>query len=613
MRRRHPMPFGAEVCADGGVRFRLWAPEARALDLLIEGPGPARALAMRPDPGGWFTLAVAEAGPGTRYRFRPDGGLAVPDPASRFQPDDVHGASEVIDPAAFDWSDGAWRGRPWEEAVFYELHVGTFTPEGTYEGTARRLDHLADLGVTAIELMPLADWPGARNWGYDGAYPFAPDARYGRPEALKALVAAAHARGLMVFLDVVYNHLGPEGNYLSLYAPEFFTERHHTPWGAAINFDGPGARTVRDFYVDNALYWTEEYSLDGLRFDAVHAICDDSRPHILEEVAEAVRARSPRPIHLVLENDRNDAHYLEREPDGRPRRFVAQWNEDLHHALHVLLTGEAEGYYADYCEVPARHLARSLAEGFSYQGERSLHRAGAPRGSPSAHLPPAAFVAFLQNHDQVGNRAFGERITALAEPEAVRAALALVLLSPAPPLLFMGEEWGARQPFPFFCDVEPSLAETVREGRRREFARFAAFREPAMRTRIPDPLAPETAARAVLDWADPGLSPHRDWLAFYRRLIAIRRREVVPRLAGRGGGEAGFRLTGARGLSVHWRLGDGARLSLVANMGSEPLSPAPPVPPGRTLYASADRLPAALAGGAGLPPWGVVWTLAETG
>ena len=343
-------------------------------------------------------------------------------------------------------------------------------------GVIDKLDHLATLGVTAIELMPVADTPGRRNWGYDGVCLFAPQSAYGRPEELKALVDAAHGRGLMVFLDVVYNHFGPEGNYLHVYAPQFFTDRYHTPWGAAINFDG-GFRPVRDFFIENALYWLEEYHLDGLRLDAVHAIRDNSTPDILVELAETVRRRvgTGRQVHLVLENDDNASRYLERDRDDRPRWYTAQWNDDAHHALHVLLTGEDAGYYGDYSDAPARHLGRTLAEGFAYQGEASPHRGGSPRGTPSKRLPATAFVPFLQNHDQVGNRAFGDRISTLADADAVRAAVAVLLLAPSPPLLFMGEEWAARQPFPFFCDFGPDLADKVREGRRREFARFHAI------------------------------------------------------------------------------------------------------------------------------------------
>jgi malto-oligosyltrehalose trehalohydrolase len=409
MKRRHEMPFGAALRDDGTTCFRLWAPAAARVDLALATTRAHAALPLAALDGGWFEAIAPDAPHGSRYAFRIDGERTVPDPASRSNPDDVHAPSMVVDPLAFDWQDAGWRGRPWHEAVLYELHVGTFTREGTFAAAIGRLDYLAGLGITAIELMPLADFPGTRNWGYDGVLPFAPDATYGPPETLKALVQAAHARGLMVLLDVVYNHFGPEGNYLHLYAPQFFNPTHRTPWGAAINFDGPGSRTVRDFFVHNALFWLEEYHFDGLRLDAVHAIADGSRPDIVAELAAAVRAGPGRDrhVHLVLENDANQARYLGRDESRAPLFATAQWNDDLHHAFHVLLTGERDGYYADYAERPLRHLGRALAEGFSYQGEASAYRANRTRGEPSVHLPATAFVSFLQTHDQVGNRAFG--------------------------------------------------------------------------------------------------------------------------------------------------------------------------------------------------------------
>ena len=427
MRRRHELPFGAETAADG-IRFRLWAPRAEAVSLQIEGPSP-KLVAMNCEPAGWFASTTELARPGTRYRYVVDG-KPFPDPASRSQPDGVHGPSEVIDPTAFDWSDDRWRGRPWEEIVLYELHLGAFSETGDFGGAARHLDHLCRLGVTAIELMPIAEFPGGRNWGYDGAFPYAPSSRYGQPEALKSLVEACHARGLAVLLDVVYNHFGPEGNYLPAVAPDFFTERHHTPWGAALDFAGPRSRAVRDFFIENTLYWLKEYHFDGLRFDAVHAIFDETMPDIIDEIGDAVRREiTERPVHLVLENDRNEARRLQRS-GNRIERFNAQWNDDLHHILHVLITGGHSGYYGDYADQPAYHLGRALAEGFAYQGEPSPFREGRPRGEPSAELPATAFVAFLQNHDQIGNHPMGTRLaatrrrTCLARRHRHRAAVA---------------------------------------------------------------------------------------------------------------------------------------------------------------------------------------------
>lgn len=604
MKRRHRMPFGAEVRDDSTVRFRLWAPAATNVELSLEEPGDESLLAMSRAGDGWFELATDRARPGSLYRFCIDGATFVPDPASRFQPEDVHGPSEVIDPLSHDWNDADWRGRPWEEAVLYELHVGAFTPEGTFRAAAARLDDLRVLGISAVELMPVADFPGARNWGYDGVLPFAPDSRYGRPQDFKAFVEAAHAHGLMVLLDVVYNHFGPQGNYLHTYAPQFFSERHQTPWGAAINFDGEGSRAVRDFFVHNALYWLEEYHLDGLRLDAVHAIIDDSSPDILTELAEAVR-RGPgrtRHVHLVLENDHNAARYLARDA-GRPRWYDAQWNDDFHHALHVLVTGETDGYYRDYAEAPARHLGRCLAEGFAYQGEVSAYRGGEPRGEPSTGLPPMAFVGFLQNHDQVGNRAFGERLTRLASPEAVRAATVILLLAPSPPLLFMGQEWGAEEPFPFFCDFGPELAVAVTEGRRREFERFPAFRDPEALRRIPDPNDPRTFESAVLRWQAREALAHREWLALHRELLALRAREVTPRLAGSEGGCARYTPYAERALGVAWTLGDGSTLTLLANLDDRALPAVIAPPPGRLLYASSAPAAGVLAA------WSAAWYL----
>lgn len=605
MRAMRHMPFGAEPREGGGVRFRLWAPAVRDVALLLEDAAE-RPMIRHPD--GWFALDVAEAAAGARYRYRIDGDMTVPDPASRFQPGDVHGPSEVIDPMAFEWPDDGWCGRPWEQTVIYELHVGCFTPGGRYEHVISKLDEIVDLGVTAIELMPLADSPGARNWGYDGVYLFAPDARHGRPEDLKRLIAAAHARGLMVFLDVVYNHFGPEGNYLHCYAPAFFTERYGTPWGAAINFDGPHSRPVRDFFIENALFWIEEYRIDGLRFDAVHAIFDDSDPHILPEIAGAVRRAVPagRFVHLVLENDDNAARYLAGDGRGHIRGYDAQWNDDAHHAMHVLLTDESEGYYADYAARPAHCLARVLAEGFAYQGEPSPFRDNASRGEASAHLPPTAFVSFLQNHDQVGNRAFGERIDALASREAVEAALAVLLLSPQIPLLFMGEEWASLRPFLFFCDFGDDLAGAVRDGRRREFARFARFRDPAARARIPDPNARSTFDSSMLDWSERDKPAHRDRLMFVRDLLTLRHREIVPRLANAPAGSASADAAGSL-VSARWPLAGGTSLHLRANLGARAVD-AVGRPQGRRLFVSSDAAAAALAEQR-LPPWSVAWHL----
>jgi maltooligosyltrehalose trehalohydrolase len=559
MKRLYRMTFGASQQSDG-TAFRLYAPKARHVALRLDGHDRVMTRA-----GEWFSLRTAKAKPGMCYQYIIDGANAVPDPASRFQPQDVAGPSEIIAPDAFDWTDQDWRGRPWHEAVLYELHLGSFTREGTYRAAMGELERLHDLGITAIELMPLADFAGTRNWGYDGALPFAPDSSYGRPEDLKTLICAAHRLGIMVFVDVVYNHFGPEGNYLSLYAPNFFAQRQ-TDWGRSLDFSG----VARRFFIENALYWLIEYHVDGLRLDAVHAIQDENETHILEELAQAARqACGGRHIHLVLEDDKNEAHLLERESSGKPRYYDAQWNDDFHHAMHVVLTGEGDGYYGDYAANPVDSLGRTLAEGFAYQGERSSFRDEA-RGEPSTHLPPGAFVNFIQNHDQIGNRAFGERLISLVPREALKAAIAIQLLAPSPPLLFMGEEVGATMPFLFFCDFTGDLANAVRDGRRREFARFPAFASADARERIPDPLARETFERSKI--APAVAQPDREIAALYKQLLDLRRREIMPRLAGSHSFAARYRCEG-RNLSVEWDLADGSHLMLNANLATAPAEP----------------------------------------
>ncbi len=600
MQAVYRMPFGAEVLEAGQVKFQLWAPVARTVEIALEG-GEARYLPMTACGDGRFAETV-EVPADTQYRFRIDGEFLIPDPASRFQPQDVHGPSTVIDPAVWQWQDAAWHGRPWNEAVIYEVHVGSFTQAGTFAALTEHLDYLVDLGVTALELMPIADFPGARNWGYDGVLPYAPDSCYGHPHDLKALIQAAHARGLMVLLDVVYNHFGPEGNYLHRYAPQFFTRRHHTPWGDAINFDGENSRAVRDFFIHNAMYWIEEYRLDGLRLDAVHAIIDDSAPDILTELAERVRngAGAQRHVHLILENDNNAAAFLARD-GASPRAYTAQWNDDIHHALHILATREVHGYYMDYAANPIEHLGRCLSTGFAYQGEHSPYRQGNPRGEPSAHLPPAAFIAFLQNHDQIGNRAFGERIGLLTTPAALRAITAILLLAPSPPLLFMGQEWCADEPFLFFCDFEAELAGLVTEGRRREFASFPPFDDAQARATIPDPNALATFQRSVLDWNKLTKSEHAIWLDWHRHLLALRHIHIIPRLADLTVGAAHYEPLGERALRVVWPSNDGRQLVLLANLSDAKLTSVA-LPRGELIHAEQGAPP-----DSGLAPWSVHW------
>ncbi len=579
--------FGARLTADG-ASFGLWAPAAKRVDLLLDTSHP-----MQCGDDGWFSADVTGVKPGARYKFRIDDDIDVPDPASAFQPDDLKGPSEVIDHGAYRWRAADWRGRPWQDTVLLESHVGTFTPEGTYRAMIDKLDHLVATGITALELMPLSDFAGSRNWGYDGVLWYAPDSAYGRPDDLKTLIDEAHLRGLMVFLDVVYNHFGPEGNYLGRYAPDFFTDAQ-TPWGSAIDYRVP---EVRAFAIRNAVYWLREYRFDGLRLDAVHAIVQLGEVSMLDELSRAVgelAVETGRHIHLVLENDDNIAGVLDAEQDPPSGSYRAQWNDDYHHAWHVLLTGERHGYYTDYAQSPLQDIARALASGFVYQGEPSPHRNGALRGEPSGTLTPTAFVNFLQNHDQIGNRALGDRLEALARPEAVEAALAVTLLAPTVPMLFMGEEWGSKAPFPFFCDFAGDLAEAVRQGRRKEFA--GAYEKYG--DEVPDPLEPSTTQSAVLDWDTREQANGRRRLALVRDLLAIRRETIVPRLAGAAFGDSHAADNGL--LTSNWRMGDGDMLRLVANLSNDEI-PAPKI--NLTSTPIWGEVPGTM------PPWSVFWYL----
>jgi len=577
--------FGARLTANG-ASFRLWAPAARRVDLLLQKPHP-----MRRGDDGWFSADIAGAKAGARYKFRIDDEIDVPDPASAFQPDDVSGPSEVIDHATYQWRAADWRGRPWHETVLLETHVGTFTPEGSYRGMIAKLDHLEASGITALELMPLADFTGRHNWGYDGVLWYAPDHVYGRPDDLKALIDEAHLRGLMVFLDVVYNHFGPEGNYLGRYAPTFFTDAQ-TPWGSAIDYRLP---QVRAFAVENAVYWLREYRFDGLRLDAVHAISEPGEISMLQDLSREagnLAAQTGRHIHLMLENDDNAARLLDVSEDPPRGKYRAQWNDDYHHAWHVLLTGEKHGYYGDYRHAPLRDIARALGSGFVYQGEASAHRDGALRGEPSGNLAPTAFVNFLQNHDQIGNRALGDRLESIARPEALEAALAITLLAPMVPMLFMGEEWGSKAPFPFFCDFEGDLAEAVRQGRRKEFSgAYAKYGD-----EVPDPLQSSTVRSAVLDWEACNDAAGKKRLALVRQLLAIRRREIMPRLADARFGKAHASDSGL--LSARWRMGDGATLSLLANLSDQPIAQPNDAAKGTLIWGSELN--------GSLPPWSVI-------
>ena len=499
---------------DGGTLFRVWAPRADRVALVLGDARSSRVMEAEGD--GYHALTVDDAPPMTRYAFSLDGGEARPDPASRSQPDGVHAFSEVVS-SRFAWTDGAWRNRALAEQVFYELHVGTFTGAGTFDGVVERLEALVDLGVTAIELMPVASFPGSRNWGYDGVCPFAAQASYGGPEGLRRLVDAAHGRGLGVILDVVYNHLGPEGNYLRAFGP-YFTDRYSTPWGEALNFDGRGSDHVRSYFIQNALWWIDEMHVDGLRLDAVHAIVDESARPFVAELAEAVHRRAGelgRRVHVIAESAANDPRVVRgREVGGFG--CDGQWNDDFHHALRSVLTGEREGYYAAFGRLS--QLADAYRRGFVYVGQHSVSF-GRRHGAPTDGIGDDAFVVFAQNHDQVGNRMLGERLGASVDLESLKLAAAATVLSPFVPLLFMGEEWAASAPFQYFVShTDEALIEAVRKGRREEFASFAWDGE------APDPQAVETFERSRLDWDEADRGEHAIVRGLYRRLIGLRSR-----------------------------------------------------------------------------------------
>jgi maltooligosyltrehalose trehalohydrolase len=507
--------FGATP-EGGGVRFRVWAPEAKSVDVVLYGPSAEKVQPLDREVEGYFSRLVEGAGSGARYRYRLDGAESYPDPASRSQPEGVHGPSEVVDPREYSWRDEAWSGVALGELVVYELHVGTFTPSGTFSGVRDRLEHVADLGITAIELMPVANFPGARNWGYDGVNLFAPATAYGGAQELKSLIDAAHRAGLGVILDVVYNHFGPEGNYIpAITGGRFLTERHHTPWGAAVNFDGPGSRAVRDFVIENALHWIHEYHVDGLRLDATHTILDDSETHILAELAERVHSVPGRTRLLIAEDERNERRLLLPTSEGG-YGLDAVWADDLHHQLRRAAAGDAEGYFARYTGSTA-DIATTLREGWWRRGGEDSATSHAER------LEPQRFVHCIQNHDQVGNRAMGERLNHEVEPSVYRALSALLLIAPATPLLWMGQEWAASTPFLYFTDHPEELGRLVTEGRGKEFEHFSAFTNPALRNAIPDPQAPETFLESKLVWEEIGRPDHAGILELYRTLLRLRR------------------------------------------------------------------------------------------
>jgi maltooligosyltrehalose trehalohydrolase len=542
--------------------FRVWARRASRVDVVVNGA--ARHPLDGPDERGWFSVDVPTAGPGDDYAYSLDGGDPRPDPRSPWQPNGVHGPSRLVDHSAFPWTDSDWDGGvPVAQAVVYELHVDTFSPDETYEGVIPKLDHLVDLGVTAVELLPVAEYPGRWGWGYDGVDLYAPNNLDGGPEGLKRLVDACHGRGLSVILDVVYNHLGPSGNYLGEYGP-YFTERYGTPWGEAINLDGPDSDPVREFIVDNALMWFRDYHVDGLRLDAIHAIVDTSATHILEELRVRVEELD-RKRFLIAESDLNDPRVVA-DRAGGGYGMDAQWSDDFHHALHAVLTGERVGYYADFGSVG--QLAKALRQAFVYDGCYSEHRRRR-HGRTPVGIPATRFLEYLQDHDQVGNRAQGERSSMLLSPGLLKVAAALVLLGPSVPMLFQGEEWAASTPFQYFTDHDdPELGRAVTEGRRREFASFGWDPE-----EVPDPQDPETFRRSKLRWDELAEPAHAEILDWHRRLIALRR--ATPELT--DGRFDDVSVDYAEDDAGRWLVYSKGPLAVAANLGDAPVTV--PVPP----------------------------------
>jgi maltooligosyltrehalose trehalohydrolase len=512
---RNKTPLGATRLPDGSWEFLLWAPNSRTVT--VNFVDWKQRLEMEPQDRGYFHATAKGLEPNARYLYRLEDGREFPDPASRFQPEGVHGPSQILDTRAFEWTDGSWSGRPLEGSIFYELHVGTYTREGTFEALISYLPYFVDLGITTIELMPIAQFPGSRNWGYDGVYEFAPQNCYGGPQSLQKFVDAAHSHGLAVVLDVVYNHLGPEGNYLNAYGP-YFTDRYRTPWGQALNFDGADSDEVRRFFIENALYWLEDYHFDALRLDAIHEIFDFGARHFLAELKSAVADLSKRlcrQFYLIAESDLNDARVLHR-PEQGGYGIDAQWSDDFHHSVHSLLTREKTGYYSDFGGIEP--LVTTLKDGWFYSGQYSPHRQRHYGNSPRG-IAPSRFVVCDQNHDQVGNRAAGERLSTLVGFEAAKLAAGMTLLSPFTPLLFMGEEYGETAPFQYFTSHgDSALLEAVRKGRREEFAAFG------WEENVPDPQDEKTFCRSKLNEPLKAIEPHRTMLQFYRELVRIRDR-----------------------------------------------------------------------------------------
>jgi maltooligosyltrehalose trehalohydrolase len=599
------LPIGAEIQQDG-VHFRVWAPDRRRVEVVLEEPAgetPGAAFALARETDGYFAGLVERAHAGSRYRFRLDGeAMLYPDPACRFAPDGPHGASEVIDPRAFAWTDGEWPGVRLAGQVMYELHVGTFTPEGTWDSARGRLPHLRDLGVTTIEVMPVAAFPGAFGWGYDGVSLYAPHQGYGRPDDLRRFVDEAHGFGLAVILDVVYNHLGPDGNYLRAFSPRYFSART-TEWGEALNYDGPDSAPVRELIVENAGYWIAEFHFDGLRLDATQSIFDSSADHVLAALTRRARAAAgSRNVIIAAENEAQQTH-LVRQPSEGGYGLDALWNDDFHHTARVALTGQKEAYYSDYLGSP-QELVSSVKHGFLYQGQWYLWQKKT-RGSSTRGLPSRAFIAYLENHDQVANSCTGERLWRLTTPGRHRAMTALLLLGPWTPLLFQGQEWSSDAVFTFFADHEPQLAALVRKGRFAFLSQFGRCATPEIRDRLPDPADPATAAACRLDWDELADAMHHQSLALHRDLLALRRSDPVIAAQGTAGVAIDGAVLAAECFLLRFTAPDGADRLLLVNLGRDlALAPAPEpllAPPGGCAWLTAWSSEDPRYGGTGTP------------
>jgi maltooligosyltrehalose trehalohydrolase len=545
---------GAELVGSG-VSFRTWASDKSKVELVLmdDSGAPLQALPMVKDAEGYYQVETSEASAGMLYQYRLDGRL-LPDPASRFQPLGVHGPSQIVDPSNFRWTDKGWRRPKIRDWFIYELHVGTFTPQGAYLAIIDHFEHLIRLGITVIELMPIADFPGKRNWGYDGVTLYAPCHSYGTPDDLRHFINAAHQAGLAVVLDAVYNHLGPDGNYLGDYSTNYFNAKHHTPWGAAFNFDAADSGMVRRLFIENAIYWLEEFRFDGFRLDATQAIPDDSAKHLIQEITEETQKRG---CWIICEDPRNERLIVTpREKGGYGCDAV--WADDFHHVVRVQMTGEAEGYLG-YFKGTAGELLRTMREGWLFTGQ--VQKDGIPRGTPGADIQPTHFVHCISNHDQVGNRAFGDRLHQVVSPEAYRAASALLLLSPYTPMLFMGQEWGCSSPFCYFTDHEPALGHNVTEGRRKEFKQFSAFRDAKSRKKIPDPQAEETFLKSRLAWQDLANPENVKLLRLYQDVIEFRRTKLTER--DRGAWEIELVAPFTFALRYHRILGGASLLALI--------------------------------------------------